>query len=1072
MKGGIFLQMRKIVISAVIFLFCLQNEMIAQQGFKYVNPFIGTTNSKVFTHWGAEGGTYPGAVAPFGFVQLTPETKNGYLKGYDYRDSLIYHFTCMGHFSGYPGGSAGAVKIMPLQDQTATFAEGRRFSHNQEHAEPAYYSVRLIDDNTLIETSASERTGMFKITFPPSPKVRIFIDLQGKTEFVSDHIVHGEFNYTSIEFNRPIQEKAKLESGYILSFQPINNEPLLLKISFSNIDFKSSAKNISSECPGWNFYSFRKTNQEKWSKLLSLIEITDPSESNKTIFYTALYHSLLMPWIISDSDGLYRGADGQIHHTKGNNEYGAFSPWDTFRTLHPLQTLLVPDRQNDMIQSALDVFEQTGKLPKGPMTGQHIIPIITDSYFKGINKFDKNLALRAMQSTLSANGQKEKDFAQYLTQGYVSYDFPESVTKTLEFAYDDWAVAQFAGELGDSLANKQFTLRSKNYANLFEPQSGFFLPRKNETFINEPEGRGYKEGDKWIYSLFLPHDPVNLVNLAGGSDSFSLKLDSALNNKLILFDNEPAFHIPYLFNFTKQSYLTQKWARAIMQSNYSPSPDGLPGNDDLGSMSSWYVFSAMGFFPFCPGRPVYELGSPLFHEITLNLPSGRKWAVRAERNSPQNIYVSKTMQNKIDYSHQWISHSTITDGGELTFFMDSVPARNQFANSLFTERSDTPDYAQIRVVKFDVSEKEVVPDQPFEISCVLENKGSAGTFELQLFADGKPSQVKNIFVNTGETKTETITCRLYPFGIRKLSMNGLPERLVSVTNPTTIIPKKFQIANLNCNPLFRMGETGKYSYSVKNLCGQADTALVKIYLDNKIIAADSVWLEPGQAKLLEHVLPTDEKGIFNLKAGNISRIVKIYDSNAESDVLNISPSDVKSEHLVFDISGMKNNGFRETGTGESCDEVLRFDPSESLNQFGKTITLMAWVKPEKYAMADLISKGDHIVIQCSGHALTFFAGGWGLGDCTAPLPANWLNNWHHVAGVCNGKLLQLYIDGKLAATTNLDFQPKLKSFGNWMAGGNEEFPNERIFKGKIDEIRIFKEALSANEIQEVMGISR
>jgi len=256
------------------------------------------------------------------------------------------------------------------------------------------------------------------------------------------------------------------------------------------------------------------------------------------------------------------------------------------------------------------------------------------------------------------------------------------------------------------------------------------------------------------------------------------------------------------------------------------------------------------------------------------------------------------------------------------------------------------------------------------------------------------------------------------------------------------------------------------------MCGQADTALVKIYLNDKIIATDSVWLEPGHTKLLEHVLPTNEKGIFNLKAGDISRIVKIYDSNTESDVLNISPSNVESAHLVQDISGMKNNGFRETDTGEHSDKVLRFSSSESLNLFDQTITLMIWVKPEQYAMADLITKGDHIVIQCSGHALTFFAGGWGLGDCTAPLPANWLNNWHHIAGVCKGKLLQLYIDGKLQASTNLDFRPKLKSFGNWMIGGNEEFPNERIFKGEIDGIRIFKEALTASEIHDMMRTSK
>lgn len=219
-------------------------------------------------------------------------------------------------------------------------------------------------------------------------------------------------------------------------------------------------------------------------------------------------------------------------------------------------------------------------------------------------------------------------------------------------------------------------------------------------------------------------------------------------------------------------------------------------------------------------------------------------------------------------------------------------------------------------------------------------------------------------------------------------------------------------------------------------------------------------------------MPTEEKGIFNLKAGNIATDVKIYSSNLESDVLNISHSNAEYERFVPDISGMENNGIRETRAGEPGKEVLRFNPSESLNLFDQTITLMVWVKPEQYAMADLISKGDHIVIQCNRQSITFFSGGWGLGDCTAPLPANWLNNWHHIAGVCNGKLLQLYVDGELAASTNLDFQPRLKSFGNWRIGGNEEFPNERIFKGEIDGIRIFKEALTATEINDVMRTSK
>jgi len=303
-----------------------------------------------------------------------------------------------------------------------------------------------------------------------------------------------------------------------------------MKLGMSTIDFKSTWMNLKTEADTWYFDQFKKINQKKWIDALSIIEIDDTSRVNKTIFYTALYHSFLIPWIISDVQGNYKGADGLIRKTKGKNQYGAFSAWDTFRSLHPLLCLIAPERQNDMVLSMLDQFEQTGRLPKGPMTGNHVIAIIVDTYMKGIRGFDSKLVYKAMKASLSSSS-GSTDMSAYQELGYVPSSFTESVTRTVEYAYDDWALAQFAGiVMLEKDDYRELIQRRFNYRNLFDPGSLFLLPRNGNKFIPEPGNFGYKEGDKWSYSLFVPQNPRDLINLTGGNKEFMLRLDSALAN--------------------------------------------------------------------------------------------------------------------------------------------------------------------------------------------------------------------------------------------------------------------------------------------------------------------------------------------------------------------------------------------------------------------------------------------------------------------------------------------------------------------------------------------------------------
>jgi predicted alpha-1,2-mannosidase len=310
------------------------------------------------------------------------------------------------------------------------------------------------------------------------------------------------------------------------------------------------------------FYAICKQTALAWQKKLSAIDVTDDNRQNKIVFYTALYHSLLLPWVIDDADGRYKGADGAIHTRNGANQYGAFSPWDTFRTLHPLLTLIYPDQQNDIILSMLDFYRQSGYLPVESMTGNHSVPIIVDSYFKGITGFDKALAFKAMKKSLVDGPFIQKDMQVYQSNGYIPFTNAESVTRTVEYAYDDWALAQFAKNItGDDSTYHLLDERSYSYRQLFNKDDRLFLPRNKDVFKLQPGMSGYKEGDKWVYGYFVPHNSKDLINLTGGDKSFTERLDSVLQNEVMLFDNETVFHVPYLFNQAGAPQLTQKWCR-------------------------------------------------------------------------------------------------------------------------------------------------------------------------------------------------------------------------------------------------------------------------------------------------------------------------------------------------------------------------------------------------------------------------------------------------------------------------------------------------------------------------------
>ena len=1068
-----------------VFLFtCLRLVSQETNVLTFVNPFIGTAKTEVHSLWGVDGGTYPGAVAPFGFIQLSPETSVTETKGYNYADHSIYYFSCINHASGYPEGSAGSIFVMPVEakGQPEIGKYSRPFFHKDEKATPGYYSVLFRDNGTLAEMSATEHTGMFRFTFPKGVQPKILVGDLGKIEVISDHEILGSKSHVTLVFNSGFILKEEIGSGTVLTF-PVGEKGknvLLVKISTSTLSYEGASNNLKREADNWDFDIYKAKNQKKWVDALSIISVEDTSKTNKTIFYTALYHSQLLPWIVSDADGKYKGGDGMEHLAKGKNQYSHFSPWDTFRSLHPLLTIITPERQNDMINSLLDTYIQTGKLPKGPMTGNHVIPIIVDAWMKGVCNYDSSLAYLAMKKCL-ADENNSQDFLAYKSLGYVPSTCSESVTQTVEYAYNDWVLAQFAGKvIGDKAEYQDLLNRSFNYRNLFNGRELFLLPRNKYNWSAEPANFGYKEGDKWSYSWFVPHNNRDLINLLGGNEQFTAKLDSGLSHQLIPFDNEPVVHIPYLFNYACHPEKTQKWVREFLATHYKNSQDGLPGNDDLGSMSSWYVFSAMGFFPVCPGRPVYDLGSPLFKKVTIHLKDGKNFVVNSVNNNKSNRYVKEVKLNGYKNNKLYFNHTDLKNGGELSFTMTGNPGDAIRAGNLAAAPSETVKTPEIVLSNVRLLQRVVRSGEQLPVDFSLENKGSIGTKTIRLYTDGKEVGQRSFLLKENELISDSIVCRLYVPGSYDLKVENSPSYKVIVRCLEDNCIPIIDVSAIHCTPIIQKGEPADVILNVKNRGGASGIDTLYIYLDNRCVEKKGVTLAAGEVRKINSKVFFQSDGMHQIKVGKMIRTIKVYSDPKDGKVIDLSTKDLAGKDTISDGSGLSNCGFvRRIGvTNAKADPFLtdancwiEVDNNGSLDQMGTTITVMAWVLPTSTGrgrISDILTKGDFINFQCDGRNLSFFAGGWGRGSVSAPLPNDWLNNWHHIAGVSDGNSLKIYIDGVETGSQFVGPPVDLSTKARWMLGRNEEFPDQRYFYGGIDRFKVFTEPLKMEDIKQEM----
>lgn len=707
----------------------------------FVDPFIGT---------GAHGHTYPGAALPFGMVQLSPD--NGisgwdWCSGYHDSDSIIVGFSHL-HLSGTGIGDLADILVMPVNrpvDFTNEVKERNDypyksvFSHGDEEASPGYYRVKLPDNQVEVELTASKRSGFHKYVFEAGVNPSLVLDLSfainwdkptdTKIDVKNDTLVTGyrmstgwardQRVFFAMVFSKPMERYtmaldtlvfdglSKVEGNKCKGqffFAGEDNNGLMIKVGISSSSEEGAMMNLMAEVPDWEFKRVVKSAQEAWDNELKKIKVETTDERLKTIFYTALYHTALAPVLFSDLDGHYKGVDGVVHKADFNY-YSTFSLWDTFRAANPLYTITQPDKINDFIKSMLAHYDEYGLLPvwalaaneTNTMTGYHAIPVIVDAYFKGFRDYDVEKAYTALKKSAMQDIRGVNFYKEY---GYIPSDLEvESVTKNLEYAYDDWCIARMAKDLGREDDFAYFSRRAASYQLVFEPVTGFMRGKMQDGSWREPfdpkrsshrVNTDYTEGNAWQHSWFVPHDVQGLINLFGSDERFVMKLDSLFAETSDItgenasvdisgligqyaHGNEPSHHIAYMYNYAGKPWKTQYYLREIMDTQYTDEVDGLCGNEDCGQMSAWYVFSALGIYPVNPADGIYVLGSPVFPKATIQLPDGNTFSIEAENVSAANKYIQETYLNGQSLARTYIYHDELMKGGLLRFVMGSEP---------------------------------------------------------------------------------------------------------------------------------------------------------------------------------------------------------------------------------------------------------------------------------------------------------------------------------------------------------------------------------------------------------------
>lgn len=749
---------------------------------KYVNPFIGT---------GGHGHTFPGATVPFGMVQLSPDTREDNWdgsSGYHYSDNVIWGFSHT-HLSGTGIPDYCDILFAPTIGEPEFFARSgdvsengyaSTFDHKNEKAEAGFYSVKLDEGDILAEMTATARVGFHRYTFPATSEANLIIDLKhrdkvldSELKIVGNNRIEGfrrssswakdQIVYFVAEFSQPftdygistepnlVEKQEKAKSEYIKAYLRFDvNKPLLVKVAISATGISGARRNLQAEIPHWNFEKVRADAKNLWNKELSKIEVSGGTDDQMTIFYTALYHTMIAPNLYQDFDKSYLGLDRKVHTADGFTNYTVFSLWDTFRATHPLYTIIDQKRTVDFINTFLSQYEQGGRLPvwefaaneTDTMIGYHSVSVIADAMAKGIKGFDYEKAFEASKHSAELD---HFGLEAYKRRGYISMeDEQESVSKTLEYAYNDYCIAQMAQILNKKDDYEKYLKRAQYYKNLYDKQTGFMRPKQNGNWIspflpNEVTFH-FTEGNSWVYTFFVPHDVNGLIDLYGGKANFSKKLDELFTTDSTLagrfqpditgligqyaHGNEPSHHIAYLYNYAGEPWKTQMYVRKILNEFYNNAPDGLIGNEDCGQMSAWYVLSALGFYSVSPSIQNYDVGTPLFKEAKINLENGKSFIIKSVNVSDKNIYVKSVKLNGKPLRQTFFKHEDFMKGGTLEFEMTDKPVKNWFSqfsvSKIESNFAIVPTIEADRVFKNETTVKISTPDPTAKIFYTLD----------------------------------------------------------------------------------------------------------------------------------------------------------------------------------------------------------------------------------------------------------------------------------------------------------------------------------------------------------------
>jgi predicted alpha-1,2-mannosidase len=826
--------MKKLVLIICFFTFCVN--LSAQKDYtKYVNPFIGT---------GGHGHTFPGATVPFGAVQLSPDTRidnwDG-SSGYHYSDNEIFGISHT-HLSGTGIPDYCDILVTPRIDGN----KSRTFSHTNEKAEAGYYSVKM-DNGIRAEMTASTRVGVHRYTFNDEKFVNIDFNLKWRdkvldssVKIVGNNQIEGfrrsnswakdQIVYFVAEFSKPFvsssiavddnlnkrSELLKEAKGTnliaMLRFDNYRDKSIVVKVGISAVSIENARQNLKTEVPHWNFDKVRADAKSVWNKELSQIEVTDDNVDNLTKFYTALYHTKIQPNVFQDVNGEYRGLDGKIHSVssptvrKGSSSgnkallnsratdtnYTVFSLWDTFRAAHPLYTIIDEKRTVQFINTFIRQYEQGGRLPvwelagneTDTMIGYHAVSVIADAMAKGIKGFDYEKAYEAAKHSAELN---HFGLEAYKKKGFIEMsDENESVSKTLEYAYNDLCIATMALKLTHLEDFHKFLKRSQSYKNLFDSETGFMRPRQNGGFVSpfKPNEVSFHftEGNSWVYSFFVPHDIGGLIDLHGGKTNFAKKLDElfSTSDKLegreqpditgligqYAHGNEPSHHIAYLYNYADQPWKTQKLVRQILDEFYKNDPDGLIGNEDCGQMSAWFILSSLGFYQVSPSISKYDIGTPLFKETKINLENGKSFIIKAPNVSTTNIYIKSVKLNGKNQFETFFRHSDIQNGGIIECEMSNRPNETWFGKSTL-RKVEVSDFLSVPIIE--------TKERIFKSSTTVSIKSNSkyekiiysidgkepNTEYIQPFTVDKDTTIKSVSLNFRGEKSQIVESKVH-----------------------------------------------------------------------------------------------------------------------------------------------------------------------------------------------------------------------------------------------------------------------------------------------------------------------